>query len=210
MRRRKLLLSACSLALLALTFACSGGGESDDEPIVAAAKMRSVVLQPADFPQVFTRFDEGPVRFADTPPGPRGDPQRFGREGGWIARYRRHGSPETEGPLVVESRVDVFEGVDGAKEEFDAYREELASQSGLGVRRLEPQGLGTDALGISSGEGAVANSLRTFRVVWRDGNVTASLNINGLGGLRLAHVLELARKQQQRIERASSGTGARD
>jgi hypothetical protein len=209
-RRRKLLLSASSLALLALAAGCAGGSEDDEEAVMAASSMRSVVLQPADLPKVFTRFDEGPVRLADTPPGPRGDPQRFGREGGWIARYRRHGSPSTKGPLVVESRVDVFEGVAGAKEEFDAYQDELESQLGAGVARLEPRRLGADALGISSTNGGVANSLRSFRLVWRAGNVTASLNVNGLAGLSLAHVLALADKQQQRIERASSDATARN
>jgi hypothetical protein len=207
-QRRKLLLSACSLALLALTSACAGSDESDDEPIVAASKMRLVVLQPADFPKVFTQFDEGPVRSADTPPGPRGDPQRFGREGGWIARYRRHGSPATTGPLVVESRVDVFEDASGAEEEFDAYRDELEGQVGAGARWVEPEGLGGDAVGIAPTSGGVANSVRFFRLVWQDGNVAASLAVNGFRGLRLAHVLELARKQQQRITRASSDVDA--
>ena len=35
-------------------------------------------------------------------PGPRSDPERFGRLDGWIARFRRPGSPPTEGPLVID------------------------------------------------------------------------------------------------------------
>jgi hypothetical protein len=197
-RRRKTLLAAI-IALLTVAAGCAGSDA--EERTVPPSQLRFLVLQPTDLPRVFTRFDEGPVRIADTPPGPRGDPARFGREGGWIARYRRHGSATTEGPLVVESRVDLFEDEGGAQEEFDAYREELEGQLGIGGRRLEPSDLGAEAFGISSGGGA-SNTVRFFRVVWRDENVAASLNLNGFRGLRLSHVLDLARKQQQRIERA--------
>jgi hypothetical protein len=162
-----------------------------------------MVLQPADLSKVFTRFDEGPVRTADTPPGARGDPQRFGREGGWIARYKRPGSAATQGPLVVESRVDVFGGSDGAEEEFDAYRDELESLGG--GRWLSLPSLGADAIGVTSGE-SDAHSVRYFRLVWRDSNVAASLAVNGFEGrLRLVHALELAQKQQRRIRAASAG-----
>lgn len=204
MQRGKLLLFACSLALLGIAASCTGDDGDGDERTVAASQLHLIVLQPADLPSVFTRFAEGPVRFADTPPGPRGDPQRFGRQGGWIARYRRGGSPATEGPLVVESRVDVFEEEDGAREEFDAYRDELEAQVGAGARWLEPPGLGSDAVGIAPADGGVPNSVRFFRLAWRDGNVAASLAVNGFQGLRLAHVLGLARKQQRRISAASA------
>jgi hypothetical protein len=188
------------VALVVVVAGCAGG--DGDEQAVPATKMRLVVLQPADLSKAFVRFDEGPVRLADTPPGPRGDPERFGREGGWKARYRRPGSPTTKGPLVVESRIDVFEGEDGAKSEFDAYREELESEAGGAGRWLDVPRIGDDAQAATSGSGS-ANSVRAFRLVWRDGNVTAAIAANGFEGrLRLSEVVELARKQQRRIAAA--------
>ena len=188
------------VALVVVVAGCAGG--NGDEQAVPATKMRLVVLQPADLSKGFVRFDEGPVRLADTPPGPRGDPERFGREGGWKARYRRPGSPATKGPLVVESRIDLFDGEDGARSEFDAYREELESESGGAGRWLDVPRIGDDAQAATSGSG-IANSVRVFRLVWRDGNATASIAANGFEGrLRLADVLEPARKQQRRIAAA--------
>jgi hypothetical protein len=188
------------VALVVVVAGCAGG--DGDEQAVPATKMRLVVLQPADLSKAFVRFDQGPVRLADTPPGPRGDPERFGREGGWKARYRRPGSPATKGPLVVESRIDLFEGEDGAKSEFDAYREELESEAGGAGRWLDVPRIGDDAQAVTSGSG-IANSVRVFRLVWRDGNVTAAIAVNGFEGkLRLADVLELGRKQQRRIAAA--------
>jgi hypothetical protein len=190
-----------ALAALAVVVAGCAGGDGDDQA-VPATKMRLVVLQPADLSKAFVRFDEGPVRLADTPSGPRGDPQRFGREGGWKARYRRPGSPATEGPLVVESRIDLFDGEEGAKSEFDAYREELEREAGAAAPWLDVPRIGDDALAATSGSG-IANSVRVFRLVWRDGNATASIAANGFEGrLRLADVLELGRKQQRRIAAA--------
>ena len=186
--------------LVVVVAGCAGG--DGDEQAVPATKMRLVVLQPADLSKAFVRFDEGPVRLADTPPGPRGDPERFGREGGWKARYRRPGSAATKGPLVIESRIDLFDGEDGAESEFDAYREELGAEAGGAGRWLDVPRIGDDALAATSGSG-MANSVRVFRLVWRDGNATASIAANGFEGrLRLADVLELVRKQQRRIAAA--------
>jgi hypothetical protein len=185
-------------ALLVVGAACAGG--DDDEQTVPTAKMRFVVLQPADLSKAFIRFDEGPVQLADTPPGPRGDPERFGRMGGWKARYRRPGSPATKGPLVVESRVDLFDGEDGAKSDFEAYEDELGGEVDRGGRWLDVPPLGDDAIATTSGSLRVANSVRVIRLVWRDGNVTAAIAANGFAkGLRLVDALELARKQQRRI-----------
>jgi hypothetical protein len=191
-----------ALAALAVVVAGCAGGDGDEQA-VPATKMRSVVLQPADLSKPFVRFDEGPVRLADTPPGPRGDPQRFGRQGGWKARYRRPGSPATKGPLVVESRVDLFDGQDGAKSEFEAYQDELENEVRRSGRWLDVPRLGDDAVAATTGTPDIANSVSVVRLVWRDGNVTAAIAANGFeGGLRLADVLELARKQQRRIAAA--------
>jgi hypothetical protein len=199
----KPLLLGIAGALLVVASSCAG--EEEDEPTVPPAKMRSIVLQPKDLSRVFTRFDEGPVRMADTPPGPRGDLGRFGRQGGWKARYKRPGTHATSGALVVESRVDLFEGSSGAKQEFDAFREELepAVAGGRG-RWIDVDRLGEEAVAATTG-GTAANPVRSFTLVWRVGNVTASVTANGFANFRLAHVLELGRKQQRRIDSASAG-----
>jgi hypothetical protein len=188
-------------ALIVVVAGCEGG--DGEEQAVPPTKMRSVVLQPADLPKAFVPFDIGPVRQGDTPPGPRVDPERFGREGGWKARYRRPGSSKTRGPLVVESRIDLFDGKDGAKSDFDAYREELEGDVRRAGRWLDVPPLGDDAVAATSGPPGIPGSVRVFRLVWRDGNVTAAIAANGFEGkLRFVDVVQLARKQQRRIAAA--------
>jgi hypothetical protein len=47
---------------------------------------------------------------------------------------------------------------------------------------------------------------RFISIAWRDGNVTASVTVNGFApGLRTADALALARAQQRRIARALGG-----
>src|SRR5689334_17400820 len=91
------------VAVLALA-ACGGGADKPVKP----SQLPKLVLQPHDLSGPFTAFDVGRQVRLDQVPGPRGNPARFGREGGWKARYNRPGSPTTRGPLVVESRADVF------------------------------------------------------------------------------------------------------
>lgn len=173
----------------------------DEEGEIGAAALPRLVLQPSDFAAEWTRFDGGRQRLADAPPGDRADPTRFGREGGWIARYRRRGSAETAGPLVVESRADLFESSGGAEDDFDAARRDL-EQAASGGEGLDAPDLGDEAHAIALGSGD-PGEIQFFTIVWRDGNVTATLTANGFQGLRFAHVLELAEKQQARIERAA-------
>lgn len=190
--------------VLVLTVAAGGCVGSGEEGIESAA-LPNLVLQAADLPAVFTRFDEGPLAIADAPVGDRSDPARFGRVGGWKARYRRPGSAETGGPLVVESRADLFEGSGGAEQELDAHREELEPQarqpSTLSLVEIEE--LGDQAFALTQG-GDTAGAFVSHTVAWRHGNVTASVTANGFGGrLRPAHVVDLARAQQRRIAAAA-------
>jgi hypothetical protein len=177
--------------------ACGGGGDGR----VSVAELENAVLQPADLPAVFERFDEGRVALADTPPGPRGDSARFGREDGWKSRYRRPGTSATAGPLVVESRVDVFEEEDGAERDLDAYRAEW-SASGQDETELD---LGDEAFSVTSLQPGTPRGVRFFQIAWRQANASASLTVNGFEGkLRLAEALALARKQERRIADAAA------
>ncbi len=181
-------------SLLALAAAgCAG----DDKSQLPPAALSTLVLQPADLPASFDRFDEGPLGAVETTGPLRTDPTRFGRVDGWKARYRRAGTATTPGPLVIESRADLFEG-DGASRDFDAYRRELEQLvQTTGGRLLTPFELGSEAAGMTFREDRV----RFFRIAWRHANATALLFVNGFDGkLERSQVLELARKQQRRLE----------
>ena len=196
--------STIVLALLLVTAlsGCFGGGEAAiSEPAVPG-----IVLQPEDLGAGFSRFDEGPLASADTPPGERGDAERFGRRGGWKSRYRRLGSPTAAGPLVVESRVDLFGGAGGAGQEFDAHADELEVQVTRVVaeRLVELEDVGDEAVAAVPGA-SESGSAVFFTVVWRYENVVASVVANGVSGkLGLRDVLALVRDQQRRVERAAT------
>lgn len=202
------LLVGC-LALLAVLTGCSPL-DGEDEATIADSMLPSLVLQPEDLPNVFTRFDEGPQAIADAPFGDRADPERFGRNGGWKSRFRRPGSAATRGPLVVESRAELFGGSSGAGRELDAHKDELGLQAHApsDAELVEVDQLGDEAVALTQGSGAAPGSVVFHTLVWRYGNVTASIAANGFAGkLLLADVLELARAQQRRIvAAASSGT----
>ncbi|HXH33039.1 MAG TPA: hypothetical protein VNJ54_01355 [Plantibacter sp.] len=190
---RRLLLA---LAALLLTGCAGGDGDRD---LVRSGDLSRIVLQEADLPQAFIRFDEGRQARADSPTGERADASRFGRQGGWKARYSRAGSPATRGPLVVESLADVFESSEGAEQELRAHREQLSA----GGKLLDAPGLGDGAVAGVMEQGGGPAAVRFYTVVWRRGNVTASVVANGFAArFSLADVLSLARAQDRRITRA--------
>jgi hypothetical protein len=181
------LLAGCSLA----------GG---DDASIERNELEQLVLQPDDLPRVFVRFGEGRQISADSPGGGRADPTRFGRVEGWIARYRRPGAPQAGGPQVIVSRADLFGSVTGAEDDFEAARAELAN-GGLGWSPIDEPGLGDESFAATVVQ---TGGIRYYQVFWRDDNATAALDVNGFEGkLALEDVLELARKQQRRIARAT-------
>jgi hypothetical protein len=176
---------------------CGCSGDSGPQGI-EAGRLADLVLQPADLSSRFDQFDEGRLGATEITSAERADPARFCRIDGWKARYRRAGTPTTRGPLVVESRVDLFEERDGAVKDLTAYGKELEHGVWEG-RALTLGGLGEAALGVTF----VENRVRFFRVAWRFENATALLFANGFDRLfELEDVLELARRQQARLERA--------
>jgi hypothetical protein len=194
------------LSLSALLTGCSPLN-GDDGGAIPESVLSTLVLQPDDLPGAFARFDEGPLAIADAPVGDRADPSRFGRTGGWKARYRRSGSSATSGPLVVESRVDLFDGSGGAERELDAHRDELELQARhpSDSELVEVELLGAEAVALTQGSGDIPDSVVFHTVLWRFGNVTASVAANGFTGkLLLADVLALARAQHRRIAAAAA------
>lgn len=161
--------------------ACSGGEERLD-----VSALRRLVVQPADLPAVFVRFDHGRQVRADTPDWADPEGQRFGRLDGWKARFRRSGTPATKGPLVIESRADVFDSVGGAEDELDAARAALHDSTDVA--------LGEEAAFSMTVQGDV----RFFTLVWRQANVLATVRANGFE-LERQQVIALARLQERRI-----------
>jgi hypothetical protein len=190
------------LALLLLIVAVSGCGGSNE---IAAGDAKSLVLRPDDLPRPFSPFYDGPIVKLDTLGTVRSNPQRFGREGGWIARYRRAGSPSTPGPLVLESRTDVFEGGSGAKHDLDAYRhvfDRVIERSGREARLVRVPTIGDESVAMTNVQRGLL-PIRFYTVAWRDRNATASVAVNGFGGrLTLADALKLARAQERRLHAA--------
>lgn len=186
-----------AIALLVVLVAT--GCMSDSSPGTSREELADLVLKQGDLPPVFQPFDEGRQVRADLPTGARADPARFGRVEGWKARYRRLGTPQTSGPLVVESRVDLFESSEGADDELEAHK--LDQEQAEGTRLLDAPELGDEAFAATVTQSGASSRVRFYLVAWREGDVAASLFVNGFDGkVTLAQVVELARKQQRRIE----------
>jgi hypothetical protein len=185
-----------AIALVLLAGGCMGG---DDEGGYEAGQLERMVLLGDDLEgRGWMRFDWGKQAQSDQPSGARSNPARFDRVDGWKARYRRPGSRRTAGPLVVESRADVFETPDGARDDFDAYGSELETS---GTQIEEVPELGERGVVATLVQGDV----RFFLVMWRDENAVAALNLNGFDRkLTREQAVELARKQQARMRAAAS------
>jgi hypothetical protein len=195
--------ATCALVLFSVVVGCSLGG--DDGAALEPGDLSGLVLQPADLPPVFRRFDEGRQVMADSPGGSRADPERFGRRDGWKARYHRQGTPRTAGPIVVESRADLFDSSGGAEDDLEAARRDL-EEGEVEWQPIDEPGLGDESFAATVVEGGAGSGVRHYHVYWRDANVMAFLNVNGFEQrLALEEVLELARKQERRIETASGG-----
>ena len=180
------LLAGCSL------------GDDDEGGSVEPGQFQKLVLQPADVPRVFVRFDEGRQGSVDQP-GERADMTRFGRKGGWKARYRRPGTTATVGPLVIASKADVFGSADGANDEYEELQRDFREGELKWLPADAPK-LGDDTFALSLVQGTGQVRIRFFLVAWREGNVVASLEVNGfVGKVDGEDAVALARKQARRI-----------
>jgi hypothetical protein len=183
---------AVVLCVLALA-ACGGSG---GRATVSRSELPDTVLKPSDVPKGWSQFANGEQVRLDAHPGPRQDPTRFGRESGWIARYR--------GSSVVESRSDLFASASGAKKDLAAYKDEL--KEGI------PGSGGTPKLltaPVRVGDAFVFGLLRQgpqvfMTFAWSRANATASVTVEGRGSsTRVADVVALVRKQDRRLARAA-------
>ena len=184
---------------------CSGDDGGGGGSTVSASQGEDLVLSDSDVGRPFTQFDQGEQRRTDMAP-PRDDPSRFHRQGGWKARFQRGGTVKTKGPLVIESRADLFESADDAGKDFDLYKEALDELAfGAAGQTVEPAPkLGEEAHAVTFRQGVPPTAIRHYAVAWRQGSVTGYVIVNGFDGrLTLADAVELARKQEKRIERAT-------
>ncbi len=150
----------------------------------------------------FTAFENGPQVRLDNEGTNRSDPSRFGREGGRIARLRPTDSAARKGPLLVESRADLFKGSDGAKSDFGAYLGQLTGRNGGDQKEVGTAGLPQDSKGITFTQPG-GRTLRFFRIAWRERNATASITVEGFDGdITQAQAIELAKKQETHMKGA--------
>jgi hypothetical protein len=196
---------ATPAALAALLVVVAGCGS---EPHARAGDLPRLVLQPRDLPAAFVRFAAGKQVTADVTGDSRADPARFGRQGGWIDRYRLPGGDRAEaGPQIVESRADVFEGGGGADSDLDAYRADLGELTrSTGSRTIEAPALGDEAFAVTRAQGTGRFRIRLYTFVWRRANVSAALSATGFDRRFTAEqALALARAQERRIEAVLGG-----
>ena len=166
---------------------------------IPSDKLSKLVLSEQDLPAGFASFYSGSQVRLDNQGTVRSDASRYGREGGWIIRLRRSDQTATAGPLVVESRADLFKDSGGAKSDLAAYRVLFSRTSGGDLKTLVVSGVGDETLGITFIQ-AGGRTLRYYRIAWRYRNATASILVEGFDGeLTLAEALALARKQDKRI-----------
>ncbi len=183
-----------SAALLLLLVGVAGcGGHSDT---IARKEAPKLVLQQSMLGAGYTQFDGGRQVMADRQSGPRFDPRRFARIDGWKSRFKKGGS--TTGPLVVESRLDLFKGSDGAHQDYLAYLSQYKDW-----RPRQVAGLGDEAHAFTSSTGSGRFAVRYYAIAWRERNATASVSANGFDGkIELEQVLRLARAQEARMAKA--------
>ena len=180
--------AAAAFAAAAVGLGACGSGDKPEPPPPA----RALVLQARDVPPGFSAFARGPVTHADGP--------RAGSRDDWRAAYKRAGTPRTRGPLVIASRVDVFAGARSAARD-------LARRAPAG-RRLAGVRVGEDTAAAQLDQRLGPRVSHHFTIAWRQGEVTAALQVSGFR-VTAAEAVALARRQQERIVRARAGTGAR-
>jgi hypothetical protein len=168
---------------------------------IPQGKLSQLVLTQEDM-QGFTAFYRGTQVRLDNDGTNRSDGTRFSREGGWIVRYRPSQSTTTTGPLVVESRLDLFKSSDGAKSDFVLYRALLTRTAGGNQKEIVVAGLPQDSVGVTFTQ-AGGRTLRFYRIAWRDRNATASVTVEGFDGeITQEQAIALAKKQESHIKGA--------
>jgi hypothetical protein len=185
-----------ALVVLAGLFVAGCGSSSR----ISSAAVKHLVLTKADLHGPFAPFSQGPTAGLDTQGTARANPERFGRKGGWIVRFRRTAVSKA-GAAIVVSTVDVFGDSGGARSDLNAYGHDFARQAKDGLaKRLTVSHLGDRSAAVAVvGPGGG----RSFVVAWVERNATASVTAISVGkNLTLGDVVSLARRQQDKLQHA--------
>jgi hypothetical protein len=166
-----------AFALIAL----AGCGVGGDEKTIDEGRIDELVLQPDDVGAGYVRTF---VRnLADHP----------------IAEVRYRPVRPLQGPRMVESSAHVFRSSADAEQGLEADRSVFEGEPPW--QPIGEPGLGDESFAAT----VVRRGVRSYAVYWRAHNATASLSVVALRDeLAFADVLELARKQQQRIADAAA------
>lgn len=190
----RLLIGFLGIAIVLLA-ACDTGST------IGTSKLSQLVLTDSDMP-TFTSFYNGSQVRLDNEGTNRSDAGRFGREGGWIIRFHPTASAATTGPLLVESRADLFKSASGAQSDFALYKSALLATNGGDQKEIVVTGLTQDSIGVTFTQPG-GKTLRFYRIAWRDRNATASVTVEGFDGeITQDQAIAIAKKQEAHIKGA--------
>ena len=191
MRRHTLI--AGLLLLSSSLIACDRAHEP-----VQPNELPSLVLHLQDLGAGWVDFGSGPPDGrADEFPGIGTDPRPTNHRGAWVARYRWVGGGRRPPILIVESRVDLFEDAADAERRLQAAERELRATDVAAIPNV-----GEETTMGSVTQQSLSGLIRFYTLIWRQGNLTASVVVQGFDRtLRLADAVNLARKQERRIDR---------
>lgn len=185
------------VAVLALS-AC--GGSSGKK--LSESELSRLVVQQRDVPTM-TRFANGREVLAEQSPVLGRDPARFGRQGGWIVRYRQAHGVHPRGPLTLASGIEAFGKSSGAADFLSKVKElDDANLASSGFARADAGGIGDVGFAYASRPRG-GDAVKFVTVVWRNGRFVGSVSASGYKDrMTTASVLELARQQNATIENA--------
>jgi hypothetical protein len=192
--------AAAATGFVACALVITACGAHRAEPL-SDEQLQTLVLQSADLPRTLERFSfDHELRSAQSPVL-AGDSSRFGRQRGWVARYRRSGDPRVRGPLTVASTIEMFAGPGGASKYFDAVEkrdQEVASTTGL--KEVPVPTIGATSHALESAR-APRGSIRYVIVTWREGRFVGSVSASGYAELMVVRdVVTLALSQEKRVK----------
>jgi hypothetical protein len=188
------------LVLLALGAGC--GSQHSVRPL-SDARLAKLVLQPSDLPGL-EQFANGREVSSEQSPVLGADPARVGRQRGWVARYRRRGNPDTAGPLLMASTVEMFDRPARASKFFGQLRKRDATiVAASGLVSVDLPTVGGESYAYATPH-ARRRTVRTVIVTWREGRFVAVAFANGFAErMSVPDVLALARRQEDRLAAAS-------
>jgi hypothetical protein len=192
--------AGAAVAVFVVVALASGGcGDSSGENL-SENELAKLVVQPSDVPRLSRFQNEREIMSQQSPVLGR-DPHRFGRQNGWVARYRRpRGS---NGPLILASGVDMFAKRSGASDFFGKVTKvNEANAAGSGMKSADGDDLGDERQVLATPSGR-PGSVRFVLAVWRTGRFVGSISASGYSGrISSDDVVALAKRADRRLATA--------